>query len=573
MASGSAKIIYDVNEKAPFWLTALMGVQHVMLIYSEIVLLPVIIGKKAGAPMEHILFAACAAGVACGLVTLLQVLRLGCIGSGYTLFMGTSAAYFAGSAATVEAGGFALLATLGILVAPFEIMMGYFLRHLRHVITPAVGGVILLLVVTSLVPLGIHEWMGEMGTPLYAQLEYFLVGLATVVILLGVSLFGNRSARLWCPILGMTSGLLVSWIFGLFPPDCAGHPWFGGFEGTWPGLTFDLKMSHLPLFATLAVLTIINGVQAIGNSMAVQQVSHRGPHPMDYNSIQGTLYGDAAGNILCGLLGTVPNETYSENISILKVTGVASRSVGVFGALLLIALPFCPKISMMLVQLPTPVFGGFLMGLAAMMFPSGLELVFAQGITHRSGLLVGISLCIGMLAESGHFFPDLFPLSIRVFVSSSVAAGGLTVISLSLLFRLTEKHGFSACIPADLKNLRHLMETIQRAGDNLDLNEERIFRLQLVCEEILVHIARPENPEPPESTIGLRIKQIEGELAVEFIYGKCLPDIGSITAPANMMAATEEQLDQLGLALFNAVVRDLHQAHISGMTYIWFKLA
>ena len=463
MADGTAKIVYDVNEKAPLWLAALMGMQHIMLIYGEVVFLPVIIGKKAGAPMEHILFAACATGVACGLITLLQVLRVGCIGSGYTLFMGTSAAYLAGSIATVKAGGFPLLATLGILVAPIEIMMGYFLRHLRHIITPAVGGVILLLVVTSLVPLSINEWLGEKGTPLYAGKEYFLIGLITVVTLLGVSLFGSRSVRLWCPILGMTTGLFVSWVFGLFPVDCSEFPWLGRFQGTWPGLAFDLKLDHFPFFATLAVLTVINSVQAIGNSMAVQQVSHRDPRPMDYDSIQGTLYADAAGNILSGLMGTVPNETYSENISILKVTGVASRSVGVFGALLLIALPFSPKISVMLINLPAPVFGGFLMGLAAMMFPSGLELVFAQGITHRSGLLVGISLCIGMLAESGRFFPELFPLSVRVFVNSSVAAGGLTVITLSLLFRLTMKHGFSTRIQADLKNL-HPLHAIHSAG-------------------------------------------------------------------------------------------------------------
>jgi len=573
MVDNTKKILYEVNENAPLWLVVVMGIQHVMLIYSEIVLLPVIIGKKAGAPMEHILFAASTAGVVCGLATLLQVLRLGCIGSGYTLFMGTSAAYFAGSVATVKAGGFPLLATLGILVVPFEIMMGYFLRHLRHVITPAVGGVILLLVVLSLVPVSITEWMGEKGTPSYASMEHFLIGLTAMVILLGVSLFGSRSLRLWCPILGMMGGLIVSWVFGQFQPYGAEYPWFGWFRGTWPGLTFDLKTDHLPVFATLAVLTVINGVQAIGNSMAVQQVSRRELRQMDYDSIQGTLYGDAVGNILSGLAGTVPNETYSENISILKITGVASRSVGVLGALLFIALPFSPKISMMLVHLPTPVFGGFLMGLAAMMFPSGLEMVFAHGITHRSGLLVGISLCIGVLAESGTFFPDLFPLSLDVFLNSGVATGGLTVITLSLLFRLTEKHGFSVSMPASLKNLRTLMQSIEQAGNMLDLSQERVFRLQLACEEIFMHIAQPEETDLPENAIELRIRQIEGDQLVEIIYGKCLSDIGSVIVPGNMMAASKEELDRLGLGLFNEIVRDLHQANISGMTYIWFKLA
>ena len=106
----------------------------------------------------------------------------------------------------------------------------------------------------------------------------------------------------------------------------------------------------------------------------------------------------------------------------------------------------------------------------------------------------------------------------------------------------------------------------------LDLSKEQVFQLQLVCEEIFVHISRPESTDESKDTIALRIRKIEDDLAVEFIYGKCLPDIGSIVAPSNMMAANEEELDQLGLALFNSIVRDLHQVNISGMTYIWFKL-
>jgi len=132
MSSKSSNIVYEVNDRIPLWLAVVMGIQHVMLIYGEVALLPVIVGRKAGAPTEHILFASCAAGVAAGIVTLIQVLRLGRIGAGYTLFMGSSAAYLAGSLETLKTGGFPLLATLSILVAPIEALMAYFLRFLRQ---------------------------------------------------------------------------------------------------------------------------------------------------------------------------------------------------------------------------------------------------------------------------------------------------------------------------------------------------------------------------------------------------------------------------------------------------------
>lgn len=573
MSAKANKLLYDVNERAPLWLVLVMGVQHVMLIYSEIVFLPVIIGRKAGVPMDHILFASLAAGVASGLITLIQVVRLGWFGTGYALFMGSSAAYLAGSLETLKAGGFPLLCTLSILVAPIEMLMAYFLRYLRHIITPAVGGVILLLVVLSLIPLSVSEWMGETGNVLFASRESFLTGLITMCVLLGVSLFGSRSLRIWSPILGMIAGLLMSWYFGLLhDQNLTQYSWIGWFQGTWPGLVFELKLDYLPLAAVLAVLTVINGVQAIGNSMAVQQISHRDLHQIDYRVVQGTLYGDALGNVISGVLGTVPNETYSENISVLKVTGVASRSVGICGGLLLIALPFSPKLSMFLVHLPAPVFGGFLMGLAAMMFPSGLELVFSHGMTHRSGLLVGISLCIGLVAESGRFFPGLFPTSIGVFLNSGVAAGGLAAIILSLLFRLQEKQGYSARIPAGVDNLPILMERIQQGADMLDLPREQVLRLQLACEEIFVQIARADAQCGSGNSLVLRISSRDDELFVEIIYGKQLADLGKIKLPADMMTAEEADLDQLGLALLHKIVHDFHQVNISGITYVWFKI-
>ena len=570
MAEKSNKILYDVDEKPPLWLILVMGLQHVLLIYSSIVFLPVIIGRAAGAPLDHILFASFAAGVASGLVTLIQVLRIGPIGTGYTLFMGSSAAYLAGSIATLKAGGFPLLATLSILVAPIEFLMAYFLRHLRHIITPVVGGVILLLVVLSLVPLSLQEWVGEQGQAFHASWQNFLAGLITLCVLLGLSLFGNKNQRVWSPILGLTSGLAAAWAFGLFnaPKAEMDFPWLGSFKGTWPGLTLDLGMEHLPVLGALAVLTMINGVQAIGNSMAVQQIAHRRPRPIDYDIVQGTMYADSLGNIFSGLLGTVPNETYSENISIQKVTGVASRSVGVCGALLLIALPFSPKISLFLVNLPTPVFGGFLMGLAAMMLPTGLELVFAHGINHRTGLLVGVSVCIGLVAESGKFFPDLFPISLGVFLNNGVAAGGLAAIILSLLFRLTENRGYAIRVPAGLENLPHLAEHIQKAGEALDLSPDQVLHLELACEEIFLHIARTGG----ENSLALRIKLVEEDLVVEIIYGQNLGDLADIRMPANLLAAKEPELDSLGLALLHQVVHDFHQVVISGITYVWFKV-
>jgi hypothetical protein len=93
----------------------------------------------------------------------------------------------------------------------------------------------------------------------------------------------------------------------------------------------------------------------------------------------------------------------------------------------------------------------------------------------------------------------------------------------------------------------------------------------LACEEIFVHITGSGEGER-ENALALRINLHEEELRVEMIYGKRLTNLEDIRMPENLMAADEPELERLGLALFRNIVHDLHQAEISGTTYIWFKM-
>jgi xanthine/uracil permease len=96
--------------------------------------------------------------------------------------------------------------------------------------------------------------------------------------------------RIWCPIIGMALGFATASALGLTHfKSFQTASWFGLPAGQWPGLTWGFRYEHLPVIAAMAVVTVINGVQAVGNSMAVQQVSTRNFKKVDYDRIQGCL--------------------------------------------------------------------------------------------------------------------------------------------------------------------------------------------------------------------------------------------------------------------------------------------
>src|SRR5262245_14599823 len=88
-------IRFAVDERPPFPLGAVVGLQTVVLILAGIALTPIIVARTAGVPPDWLLFAAL---LVCGVTTILQVRPLSIFGCGYVLFMGSNGAYLGVSA-------------------------------------------------------------------------------------------------------------------------------------------------------------------------------------------------------------------------------------------------------------------------------------------------------------------------------------------------------------------------------------------------------------------------------------------------------------------------------------------
>ena len=138
--NNQAKIQYAVDEKMPVSLGILQALQHVVALFSSVVVIPIIIANATGVPREQLEYIIFATIIVTVVSTLIQAVRIGKIGSGYTLFTGTNAAFLSCGLVAAEIGGFALVATMSILAAPLEFLIAYFLGKLRKVVTPLAGG-------------------------------------------------------------------------------------------------------------------------------------------------------------------------------------------------------------------------------------------------------------------------------------------------------------------------------------------------------------------------------------------------------------------------------------------------
>ncbi|WP_300669656.1 solute carrier family 23 protein [Desulfoluna sp.] len=569
--TNSGKIRYDVNETPPLWMSILLGITHVALILDAIVFIPNMIGKTSNLPPEQIEYTTFASIIVAAICTLIQTIRVGRIGAGFVLFMGSYSAFLACSLDAVHMGGLPLMATMGILSAPVVLLYSYFLRYLRHIVTPAIGGVVVMLVAVALVPIGLTQWMGgNPALPSYGSTDACLTGGITIFTLTFLLLLGNNGIRLWTPIIGLAAGYLTAWHFDLLDlSHFNSAALFGLPRGEWPGLTTDLKWEHAPLAASFLIASLVSAMEGTGNIMLVQQVSERNFHKIKYESIQGGLFCDGLGKILAGLSGTAPNATYCDNIPLMEMTGVSSRIIGICGAGLLGIIAFVPKIGGFILDMPSPVVGGMLVVISAMLFYSGISLVIASGLNFQKGMVLGLSLCAGILAESGTFFPDIIPSCLVPLLQNGVAVGGFTAFFLSTLIYLLPKSSIIFTLAPKEDNFPLLMKKLEKSVKKLKLSDTEYMRLQLACEETFLHMISLKD-EAEELIV--RIIREEDELFVEVISGEKFEDVDQVLRPARNLDASQEGLKKLGLIILQRTVKELRHVDISGYTYISFYI-
>ena len=282
------------------------------------------------------------------------------------------------------------MASLVILSSLLKFVVAARLSLLRRIITPVVSGTILMLIAATVIlaVFGILTDVPEGASPIAAPLTSG-VTLAVVTLLL---LRAPRAWQLWSPIIGIVVGCAVAFPFGLYDSHVVlNAPWVGIPALAWPGIDLSPDLKFWALLPAFLVITIITSFKAVADVSAVQRVSRRQPRASDFRLIQGGLNINGLSSLASGLAGTVPTMTSSPSVAMISLTGVASRSVGIWAGIVFIALALLPKLTALLLAIPAPVAAAYIMIIMGLVFIEGVQTVAQDGIDHRKAVVVAVS--------------------------------------------------------------------------------------------------------------------------------------------------------------------------------------
>ena len=428
---------YEPEDKPPPLVTVGSGLQSAMVIVAPVVLTVVIVARIAEQPDSYITWGVFAALIVSGITTVLQAVRVGRVGAGHVLIMGTSGAFIAVCVAAMVEGGPAMMASLIVISSLFQFALAARLSLLRRIFTPVVSGTVIMLIAATVMPVifdtltAVPENTSASAAPIAAAV--------TLVTVAALVLRGPPAVRLWSPIIGIAAGCAAGAPFGLYDiQSVADAAWVGVPASSWPGIDVTPGTAFWALLPAFVVVTIVGAVETIGDGIAIQRVSRRRPQATDLRVVQGSLNADGVGNFLSGILGTLPNTTYSSSVSIAEVTGVAARRVGVVIGVAFVVVAFFPKIAALLIAIPGPVAAAYITVLIGLLFVQGLQLVIRDGVDHRKAAVVGLAFWVGTGFQNQWIFPDLIEGGfLEVLLGNGMTAGTLVAVIMVAFLELT----------------------------------------------------------------------------------------------------------------------------------------
>ena len=508
---------YEADEQPPAPLAFGLGLQLAILTIAGVVLTPAIVIRAAGGGEGFLSWAVFAAVAVSGVTTIVQAIRVGRIGAGYVLMMGTSGAFIAVCITAIAEGGPAMLATLVVTSSLFQFILSTRLSLLRQVLTPAVAGTVIMLIPVTVMPI-IFDMLKQLPDGASTQ-SAAVSALATLLVIAGIALKAKGALRLWAPVIGVFAGSVVAGSYGLYDIGLvAKASWIGLPDGEWPGLDLGFGPVFWALLPAFVFVTLVGAIETVGDAIAIQHVSWRRPRAVNFRAVQGAVAADGLGNLLSGLAGTVPNTTYSTSVSVTELTGVGARSVGVAVGAVFIALAFLPKALAVVLAIPGPVAAAYITVLMAMLFVVGMRVVIQNGIDYRSGLVTGLAFWTGVGFQNGVIFPEYFSEFAGGLLQNGMTAGGLVAILLSLFLELTAPRRARIETRVDVSALPKIREFLGAFASRSGWDEAMVNRLEAASEETLLTLIEKEEEGEGEHRQLRLVARKEGDQAVlEFV--------------------------------------------------------
>ncbi|PNY21341.1 Uric acid permease PucK [Streptococcus parauberis] len=411
--------------------SAVLGLQHLLSMYAGSILVPIMIAGALGYSAKELTYLISTDIFMCGVATFLQLQLNKQFGVGLPVVLGC--AFQSVAPLSIIGAHQGSGAMFGALIASgiFVILIAGIFSKVARFFPPIVTGSVITTIGLSFIPVA----MGNMGnnTPKPTG-QSIILAFATIFIILAIQKFATGFIKSIAILIGLISGTIIAASMGLVDTSAvASAPWL---HIPTP-FYFGAPKFEITSIVMMCIIAIVSMVESTGVYLALSDITG---DTLDSTRLRNGYRAEGMAVLLGGLFNTFPYTGFSQNVGLVRLSGIKTRRPIYYTAIFLIVIGLLPKFGALAQMIPSPVLGGAMLVLFGMVALQGMQMlnrVDFAGNEHNF-IIAAVSISAGVGFNGTNLFVSL-PSTANMFLTNGIVIATVTAVVLNLVFNKNHK--------------------------------------------------------------------------------------------------------------------------------------
>ena len=408
-----------------------LGLQHLLAMYSGSILVPMMIGQALGYNSEQLTYLVSTDIFMCGVATFLQLQLNKYFGIGLPVVLGVAFQSVAPLTIIGQSHGSGAMFGALIVSGIFVVLISGIFSKLANYFPAIVTGSVITTFGLTLIPVAIGNMGNNVANP---TLESLTLALITVFIILVVNIFTKGFLKSISILLGLVIGTLIASGMGQvnFTP------------------VIQAPLLHIPTvfyfgaptfeFSSIVMMCIIATVSMVESTGVYLALSDITKDPIDETRLRNGNRAEGLAVLLGGVFNTFPYTGFSQNVGLVKMSGIKTRLPIYYAAGFLVLLGLLPKFGALAQIIPSPVIGGAMIVMFGFVSLQGMQMLARVDFVNNEHnfLIAAVSIAVGVGFNNSNLFNSL-PTAFRMFFSNGIVMASILAVVLNAILNRKKK--------------------------------------------------------------------------------------------------------------------------------------
>ena len=410
---------------------AILGLQHLLAMYSGSILVPIIIATSLGYSTEQLTYLISTDIFMCGVATFLQLQLNKHFGIGLPIVLGVAFQSVAPLIMIGQSHGSG--AMFGALIASgiYVVLVSGVFAKIADLFPSIVTGSVITTIGLTLIPVAIGNMGNNVPEPTGQSL---LLAAITVVIILLINIFTKGFIKSISILIGLVVGTAIAASMGLvdFSPVAAAP-----LVHVPTPLYFGMPTFEISSIVMMCIIATVSMVESTGVYLALSDITN---DPINSTRLRNGYRAEGLAVLLGGIFNTFPYTGFSQNVGLVKLSGIKTRLPIYYAAGFLILLGLLPKFGALAQIIPSPVLGGAMLVMFGFVSIQGMQILARVDFANNEHnfLIAAVSIAAGVGLNNSNLFVSM-PTAFQMFFSNGIVVASLLAIVLNAVLNHKKK--------------------------------------------------------------------------------------------------------------------------------------